>query len=107
MTTPERPGGVPAEATLAEQQVPRPTETPTTGLPSPGVGPAQTRMPIGPTLPDWDSTGFAGALGRALNDLFVPAAPHEASAGIAPVPPSLAIPEASRPGASPTAASPG
>jgi cysteine desulfurase/selenocysteine lyase len=83
MSTREKGGTEPAVNPPEELRVlggllPANGATPTTGAPSPGVALAGARLPGGPTLPDWDPSGFAVIAARLANELF--SAPPAASA---------------------------
>jgi cysteine desulfurase / selenocysteine lyase len=68
----------------------RPTDTPTQGLPSPGISGASARPHTGPTVPDpWDSALIAGALQQMANQLFVPAVPGVPTDSAAPAAPNV------------------
>lgn len=90
MSTPEPPRIPPTEAQIAEGQLPKATETPSTPSPTPGVALAGARVPGSPTLPDWDAS-MTAAVARLANELFVPAPQANPNPSTAPGGPSAAM----------------
>jgi cysteine desulfurase / selenocysteine lyase len=98
MSTPDLPGAPPSEVVLAEGQLPRPSETPTTRAPTPGVALAGARFPGGPTLPDPASAVLTSQLAQLANEMFAPSPPADVS--------TSPIPAASAPGIESASTSP-
>jgi len=92
MSTRDPSAATPEELRLVEQQLPRPRETPTASAPTPGLAGAATRVPLGPTLPDFDPTSLAAAMARAANELFVVSPPSSPTTSIAPQLPAVSAP---------------
>jgi cysteine desulfurase / selenocysteine lyase len=74
---------------MAEGQLPRANETPTSRVPTPGISMAAAKSPTAPSLPDPD-TMFSGALARLANEMFI-ATPAPMTTSPVPQTPSISV----------------